>query len=141
MDATPISKADARPPGAGQARAGGPPFGHGSASALSMKWSALHDAAAAVAAIAGVEAPPMPPAVRNFPVVIRDAGGWRRALAEQHVDDLAAIMEPGLAALLSAYSRGVTPLAAARALWEEFVRARDAVLALCPPGGSPRRVA
>lgn len=120
--------------------AGPLPFGQGSASALSMKWSGLHDAAATVAAIAGLEAPPMAPAVRNLPSVMRDAGGWRRERAEQGIEDLAALMEPGLEALLTACSRGADPRPAAQALWSEFVRARDALVALAPPPGSHRRM-
>jgi hypothetical protein len=132
MDATPSNPAN---PGAGGhlAGAGRPPFAPGSTSALSLKWSALHDAAVAVGAIAGLAGEPMRPAVRNFPAVMRDAGGWRRELAEQGIEDLTAVMEPGLSALLAAHARGVNPAAAAQALWREFIAARDALLALVPP--------
>ena len=141
MDATPFNHADARPLSGYQARAGRATFGQGSASALSMKWSALHDAATAVAAIAGTEPLPLTPEVRNFPAVIRDAGGWRRELAEQGVEDLTAVMEPGLTALLAAMARGVVPSAAAAALWQEVLAARDAMLALVPESTlSPRRM-
>jgi hypothetical protein len=115
-------------PGAGRAS-----FGQASVSAMSMKWSALHEAAGVVAALAGVAAQPMSAAERNFPATIRDAGGWRREHAEQGVDDLAAIMEPGLAALLAVHARGADPRPAARTLYEEFLAARAAVLALAPP--------
>jgi hypothetical protein len=122
-----------------RAKAGRIPLGLDSASALSMKWSGLHDAAATVAAIAGLASPPMAPAVRNLPSVMRDAGGWRRERAEQAIEDLAALMEPGLEALLTACARGADPRPAARALWNEFLRARDALVALAPPPGSHRR--
>lgn len=115
-------------PGAGRAS-----FGQASVSAMSMKWSALHDAAAVVATLAGLAPEPMSATVRNFPATIRDAGGWRRQHAEQGVDDLAAIMEPGLAALLAVHARGADPVPAARSLYEEFLAARVAVLALAPP--------
>lgn len=105
-----------------------------------MKWSGLHDAAATVAAIGGVEAPAMSPAVRNLPGVMRDAGGWRRERAEQGIEDLAALMEPAMAALLTACADGIDPAPAARALWSEFLRARDALLALAPPAGTQRRM-
>ena len=125
-------------PGAG--RAG---FGQASASAMSMKWSALHDAGGVVATLAGVAVEAMRPEIRNFPALIRDAGGWRRDMAEQGVEDLAAIMEPGLAALLAVHARGADPQPAALALWHEFHAARAAILALAPPPGShgPRRSA
>lgn len=124
-------------------RSGRPDFGQGSASALSMKWSALHDAAGAVALLAGREPQGMPSHVRHFPAAIRDAGGWRLELAEQGIADLTAVMEPGLAALLAVHARGMVPKAAALALWEEFLAARDAVLSLAPQDGGfgPKRIA
>lgn len=136
MDATPIDLGDNRS-ARSLARSGRPRFGQGSASALSMKWSALHDAAGVVAALAGLEPDPMTSEVRNLPTVMRDAGGWRKELAEQGIADLSAILEPGLSALLAAHARGARPQAAAAALWQEFLTARDAVLALAPPPLSP----
>lgn len=112
-------------------------FGQASASAMSMKWSALHDAAGVVAMLAGIAAEPMRADVRNFPAIMRDAGGWRRSMAEQGIEDLTAIMEPGMAALLAVHARGVSPAAAALALWQEFHAARAALLALTPPADSP----
>lgn len=123
--------------------AGRPSFGQASASAMSMKWSALHDALGVVATLAGLTTEPMRPEVRNFPALIRDASTWRRDMAEQGVDDLAAIMEPGLAALLAVHARGANSAPAALALWHEFHAARNAILALAPPPGDhgPRRSA
>ena len=112
---------------------GRPEFGQASASAMSMKWSALHDAVTVVGTLAGLAPEPMRPEVRNFPAVMRDAGGWRRDRAEQGIDDLSAVMEPGLAALLAIHARGVNPATAALALWQEFHAARAALLALTPP--------
>ncbi|HNN55264.1 hypothetical protein [Novosphingobium sp.] len=122
---------------------GRPEFGQASASAMSMKWSALHDAAGVVAMLAGLAAETMRPEVRNFPAVMRDAGGWRRELAEQGIEDLHAIMEPGLAALLAVNARGISPAPAALALWQEFHASRAALLALAPPPETtgPRRFA
>ena len=142
MDATPFSTQGARPLGPTLPGAGRPQFGQGSASAMSMKWSALHDAADAVGAMAGIAPQAMKTDVRNFPALMRDSGGWRRELAEQGIEDLSAIMEPGVSALLAAHARGANPAAAAMALWNEFQAARDAVLSLAPPrglGGPVRR--
>lgn len=122
--------------GAGQATGANLPtsgrasFGQASASSLSMRWSALHDAAAAVAAIAGIAAEPMTSALRAFPAQVRSHGGWRMELAEQGVSDLCAIMEPGLAALLAVKARGADARAPGIALWQEFVRTRDLLLEL-----------
>ncbi len=118
-------------------------FGQASASAMSMKWSALHDAVGVAGMLAGLAPEPMRAEVRNFPAVIRDAGGWRRQRAEEGIDDLAAIMEPGLAALLAVNARGVNPAVPALALWQEFHSARAALLALTPPPSNqpPKRFA
>jgi hypothetical protein len=118
-------------PGAGRAT-----FGQASVSALSMKWSALHEAANVVATLAGLAPEAMTADQRNFPATLRDVQGWRRDLAEQGIEDLSAIMEPGISALLAAHARGVHPVAPARVLWDEFVAARDAVMKLGPPPGA-----
>lgn len=125
-------------PPAGRATLGG-----GATSAASMKWAALQDAAAVVATLAGLEPERPSPEIRNFPAVIRDAGEWRRESAEKGIDDLAAIMEPGIAALLAVNARGADAGAPALALWREFHAARTALLALAPPAGDlgPRRSA
>ena len=104
---------------------------------MSMKWSALHDAAGVVGTLAGLATEPMRPELRNFPAVMRDAGGWRREAAEQGIDDLLAIMEPGLAALLAVHARGTNPGVPALALWQEFQVSRAALLALTPPPEGP----
>jgi hypothetical protein len=117
-------------PGSGRAQ-----FGQASTSALGMKWSALHDAAAVVATLAGIAPEPMTAVLRNFPAVMRDAGGWRRAMAEQGIEDMSAFMEPGLSALLAVHARGVSPAPPAQALWQEFLAARDALVLLTPPPG------
>lgn len=132
MEASIIKRCDDRTGGGRLAGSGRPEFGKGSASALSMKWSALHDAAGIVATIAGLSAEVMTPQIRNFPANIRDASDWRRELAEQGIADLSAVMEPGLTALLAAHARGAVPQAAAEALWREFLNARDALLTLSP---------
>ncbi len=124
-------------PGTGVfAASGRAEFGQASASAMSMKWSALHDAVTVVGTLAGLAAEPMRPELRNFPAVMRDAGGWRRESAEQGIDDLSAIMEPGLAALLAVHARGTNPAVPALALWQEFQVCRAALLELCPPAGA-----
>lgn len=98
-----------------------------------MKWAALQEAGAVVCMLAGEEPERGSPEIRDFPATIRDAGGWRRALAENGIDDLAALMEPGIAALLAVNARGIDATIPARALWREFAAARDALLALVPP--------
>ena len=119
---------------------GRPEFGQASASAMSMQWSALHDAVSVVGMLAGLAAESMRPEIRNFPAVMRDAGGWRRDQTEQGIADLSAIMQPGLAALLAVHARGANAAVPALALWQEFHAARAALLALTPPpGANPAR--
>lgn len=113
------------------------------AQSLSVQWTALQDAAAAVAAMAGL-APERPsPQVRNFPALIKDVGGWRFDLAADLIGDLTAMMRPGLTALLAVNARGQDATAAAVTLWREYHHARNSVLALVPEGGElgPRRSA
>jgi len=110
---------------------------------LSVRWAALHDAAEAVAALAGI-APERPSAaVRDFPAQVRDLGGWKLELARSGIDDLTAIMQPGLAALLAVNARGQSAAAAAQTLWQEFLAARNALVRLAPasPASKPRRPA
>jgi hypothetical protein len=129
MDATPISFDSALPIGDPPAPPGGP---RPTPAGLRRKWVALNEAAALVAGLAG--ASPTPPAqVQGFSEALADASRWQRELAAQAVADLAAIMEPGLSALIAVHASGADPKPAARALWQEFVSARDALLALTLP--------
>lgn len=108
-----------------------------SADDTGMRWATLSDAADLVAALAGLDPERASPEVRNFPALMREAEAWRRERVEQGVADLAAMMEPGIAALLAVNARGADPQPAALALWSEFAAARRALLALLPP--VPRR--
>ncbi|GGE04588.1 hypothetical protein GCM10011515_25230 [Tsuneonella deserti] len=96
------------------------------------QWAALQDAAAAVAAIAGVEAEKPDEHVRDFPSRIEGAGGWRVELASNGISDISAMMRPGLKALLAVTERGQDPTAAALTLWREYLHARAALLDLLP---------
>lgn len=114
-----------------------------SASSTSMRWAALGEAGQVVAMLAGLETEHPSREIRNFPALIRDADKWRRDLADQGCADLAAVMEPGIAALLAVNARGADCKPAALALWREFAAARAAMLALLPPTSKlgPRRSA
>ena len=112
-------------------------------SATSMRWAALGEAGQVVAMLAGLEPEQPSKEARNFPALIRDAAKWRRDLAEASCAELAAVMEPGITALLAVNARGADCKPAAMALWREFVAARQAMLELLPPAGEhgPRRSA
>jgi hypothetical protein len=143
MQAYPPHFSDSSPTAGGaisaSVSAGRADFGYAAGSAMSMTWSALHDAAAVVATLAGLQQEMRKPEIRNFPAIMRDTGGWRYEHARQGVDDLTAFMEPGLAALLAVSARGQSPRVPALALWHEFIAARSALLALIPPLGIKRR--
>lgn len=126
MDATPISFETALPLG------GVLVIGHED-DAAARKWAALHEAAFVVATLAGITHPVATPAVSAFPAALGEAPGWRRELAAQAVDDLVAIMEPGLAALIAVHTGGGDAAAPALALWQEFAAARDALVAMIAP--------
>lgn len=102
---------------------------------LAEEWAAVHEAAAAVAALAGLAEQPPGPQVRAFPARIAAAGGWRLELARNGVADLMAMMRPGIEALLTVSARGQDPQPAAIALWREFEHARAALVALVPTPG------
>jgi hypothetical protein len=118
-------------------------FGQALGSAVSMKWAALQDAGKAVALLAGLEAEPASAQIRNFPPLLREVDQRRREVAERGIEDLAAIMEPGLAALLAVNARGADAKAPALALWREYQAARQALMALLPEAGAlgPKRTA
>ena len=105
------------------------------ANATSLRWAALGDAGAVVAILAAVPPEPSDRRLRNFSVMIRDCPPWQRQLVENAVANLAAVMEPGLAALLAINARGADAGPAARALWHEFRQSRNAIMALVPAGG------
>jgi hypothetical protein len=130
MDATPIILDTAIP-----LDAAFPAADEHVADTIGRRWTALHEAAAIVAVLAGVPAAPPTEELHDFPAALRGAPGWWREMAAQGVEDLAAIMEPGLAALIAVQSGGRDPTAPANALLQEFVAARDALMGLALPRG------
>ncbi|MGB3378725.1 MAG: hypothetical protein WBA55_08150 [Allopontixanthobacter sediminis] len=119
------------------------PARRGSANTMSLQWTALQDAAAAVAMLAGLPLQTPSRQTRNFPAQIKEIGGWKLELARHGVTDLTAIMQPGLTALLAVNARGQDASVPAMALWQEFEHARDALLELAPDSSAhgPRRSA
>lgn len=105
-------------------------FGKGTADPVAMKWAALQDAAAAVAALAMLPPEPSRSGIKDFLGAIREASAWKQELAQQGIDDISAVMETGIAALIAAHSHGSDAVPAARALWEEYLEARQSLLSL-----------
>lgn len=128
MDATPINLDTAIP-----LEAGMPAGALDCADVTGLKWTALHDAAAVVAALAGIPQQPLAAGLRDFSGAVANAPQFLRELAQQGVEDLTAIMQPGLAALIAVRSRGGDATVPAAALWQEFTASRDALLAMVLP--------
>lgn len=94
--------------------------------ALVAQWEALHASAATLGKLAQIapetSAPP-------FDRLVETALPWQLTLAAQGLDDIAAMLAPGLAALGTLTARGQETAAPALALWREFHAARGGVLA------------
>lgn len=101
---------------------------------LTEQWEAVHEAAAAVGNLAqlGREAPSEDMA--QLPRRAAEKGGWHYEMAARGIDDLAAVMQPGLRALLSLTAQGQDTTAAALTLWREFHTARAAIADLVDAG-------
>jgi hypothetical protein len=97
---------------------------------VDAKWRALQNVASAVADMAGIGADAPETTVPDFPGMLAQTSGWRRNLAEDGLDDLIAIVEPGVGALLAVHARGHNTAPAATALWREIVLARANLLDL-----------
>ena len=100
--------------------------------ALAVQWDAVHEAAAAVGILAQLGEEPMDETLRNLPARAVAMGGIKLDMVIRGIDDLAAVMQPGLRALLSLNAQGHDTTAAALTLWREFHNARAAILALAP---------
>lgn len=102
----------------------------------SLRWTALAEAARVVATLARVETQACAADGREISELLHRADPWRRERAEHGIADISAFMQPGIVALLSVSARGADPGPAALALWDEFIAARGAVLALLEPAGA-----
>lgn len=101
--------------------------------ALAGQWDAVHEAAAAVGILAQLGEEEATEEVRSLPQRAAKLGGAKLEMIARGIDDLAAVMRPGLRALLSMMASGQDTTSAALTLWREFHNARAAVLALAPP--------
>lgn len=100
---------------------------------VTERWHALLEAGRLIASLAGTEPAWTMADHGDLPNRIRAADPWRRERAEHGLADLAAVMEPGIAALLAIRDRGADARPAAQALWHEFAAARGALFALTSP--------
>lgn len=109
--------------------------------ASKAKWRALQETTNAVAGLAGNHADTLGAELSDFPGMLAQTSGWRRILAEDGLDDLLAMVQPGLAALLASQARGHDPAGAATILWREIILARGTLLDLVAPMELPSEIA
>jgi putative intracellular protease/amidase len=102
------------------------PVGTLAPGALVAQWEALHASAASLGKLAQIAAESTAP---PFDRLVETAPPWQLTLAAQGMDDIAAMLAPGLAALGTLTARGQETAAPALALWREFHAARAGVLA------------
>lgn len=95
---------------------------------LADRWEELHRQADQLAQLAHLSPEQTGGEISRFPALLAGATQWQRDLAWQAVEDIDAIMQPGLTALRTITARGQDAQAPALALWREFHAARDAVL-------------
>ncbi|MEZ5680948.1 MAG: hypothetical protein R3E14_06585 [Erythrobacter sp.] len=95
---------------------------------LADQWEAVHEAAAAVGHLAQLGREEPDDEVLALPLRAAEAGGYAFETAARGIDDLAAVMQPGLRALLTLSAQGRDTTAAALTLWREFHHARAAIL-------------
>lgn len=95
---------------------------------LSRRWEDLHEQAAALAELAQLAPEASQADSAGFSSVLSASEEWQRELAWQSIEDIDAMMKPGLTALNVLTSRGINANAPALALWREFHAAREGVL-------------
>lgn len=97
---------------------------------IERRWIALHAAGQEIGDLASLAPEPMIGSLAEFPHQIEARGGARLSLAREQLEDLDAILQPGLAALRMIAARGQDTTAPALALWREFHALRQVLLSL-----------
>ncbi|MBV7258657.1 hypothetical protein [Erythrobacter crassostreae] len=97
---------------------------------LAQRWEDLHRKAAELATLAQLAPEASQTDGAAFATILGNADEWQRELAWQSIEDIDAMMQPGLTALKVITSRGMDANAPALALWREFHAAREGVLHL-----------
>lgn len=96
---------------------------------LAKRWGELHTSAAELAQHAGLAPDHTVPDSTTFENALKNSQQWQQEAVWQGIEDIDAMMQPGLTALKTIASRGQDTAAPALALWREFHFAREAVLA------------
>lgn len=104
--------------------------------AIARDWKALHDQAAQVGELADLMPEDFAEEMAQFSHRLGDAKSWQVEMAQQGIEDIDAMMQPGLTALRTITTRGQSATAPALALWREFHAARQSVLKLLDSPGA-----
>ena len=100
---------------------------------LAERWEEIHSAADQLAQVADLAPEGFDEDLAGFPAMLGEATEWQREMAWQGIEDIDAMMRPGLTALATITARGQDASVPAQALWREFHHARGAVMALVQP--------
>lgn len=95
---------------------------------ITRKWERLHSEANELASFAYLAPEQSNAYVASFPAMLEHAGDSQRQRALQGIEDIDAMLQPGLTALRTISARGVDVGPPALALWREFHAAREAVI-------------
>lgn len=120
----------ALPPEDAQSMIAGDRYSANPAASIRQLWTQLHHEADELAAFADLAMSGKGSGPVELPAALAEASGWQRNLAWQSLEDIAAMMQPGMAALRTIAARGNDTTAPAMALWREFHSAREALLAM-----------
>lgn len=106
--------------------------GTAAADGMVQAWGDLHAKARDLASLARIAAEPAQAQATLAPLLVT-ARPWQQMLAMQGIEDMAAMLDSGLAALATLTGRGQDTAAPALTLWREFHAARSAVLLMLQP--------
>jgi len=104
--------------------------------AMIARWQAIGSDAARLAGLASIGQRPESEDAGDFISALECASDWQRELAWQGVEDIAAMLQAGMAALDVLASRGIEPQVPALALWREVDAAQASLRAMLSPPAS-----
>ncbi len=103
---------------------------------LADRWAEVHRQAAEIAGLAGLAAENDCADAQAFAALVKKCADYQQTLVWQGTEDIAALLQPGLAALRTLTARGQDACVPALALWREFYEARQAILSALHPEAS-----
>jgi len=97
---------------------------------MSSRWRDMHQQANDLAELAGLAHEPFGGAIARFDKGVTGLPQRESELVWQAIEDVDAMLEPGMRALVKISQRGQDVTAPALALWREYYNARAAILRL-----------